>query len=300
MIRPQKASTPMQSLDPVNNHYMTIRIVLLALLSYLSLSCTQNTSKPEPLFNGNDLNGWDTYLGPTYDTLLNNFDTLQVSGLNNDPHEVFSVVQADGQPAIRVSGENFGGLSTTREFKNYHLTMQFKWGSQRWHPRKDKKRDSGLLYHAVGPHGADYGFWMRSQEFQIQEGDCGDYWGVAGGSFQIPASKQNEEYMYDPTGQLLTFNEANKEVGRRCIKMPDAEKATGKWNTIEVYTLGDTAVHVVNGVVNMILYHSSQLDGGSLTPLKQGKIQLQSEGAEVFYRNILIQPIQEIPATVLH
>jgi len=50
----------------------------------------------------------------------------------------------------------------------------------------------------------------------------------------------------------------------------------------------------------MILYHSSQLDGDSLTPLKQGKIQLQSEGAEVFYRNILIQPIQEIPATILH
>jgi len=99
---------------------------------------------------------------------------------------------------------------------------------------------------------------------------------------------------------VLTFNEANKEVGRRCIKVPDAEKPTGEWNTVEVYALGDTAVHVVNGVVNMILYHSSQLDGGSLTPLKQGKIQLQSEGAEVFYRNIMIQPIQEIPAAVLH
>jgi Domain of Unknown Function (DUF1080) len=265
-------------------------------LGCLLFSCGQNASKPEPLFNGNDLSGWDTYLGPTYDTLLNNFDTLQVIGLNKDPHHVFS----DGQPAIRVSGENFGGLSTTREFKNYHLTLQFKWGSKRWNPRKDKKRDSGLLYHAVGPHGADYGFWMRSQEFQIQEGDCGDYWGVAGGSFQIPARKQNEEYVYDPTGQLLTFNEANKEVGRRCIKVPDAEKPTGEWNTIEVYALGDTAVHIVNGVVNMILYHSSQLEGGSITPLKQGKIQLQSEGAEVFYRTISIQPIQKIPATVSH
>lgn len=279
---------------------MITRTMLLAILSYLVLSCTQNTSKPESLFNGNDLRGWDTYLGPTYDTLLNNFDTLQVIGLNKDPHHVFSLVQADGQPAIRISGENFGGLSTTREFKNYHLSMEFKWGSHRWNPRKDKKRDSGLLYHAVGQHGADYGFWMRSQEFQIQEGDCGDYWGVAGGSFEIPARKQNEEYVYDPNGQLLTFNEANKEVGRRCIKVPDAEKPTGEWNKVEVYALGDTAVHVVNGVVNMILYHSSQLDGSSLTPLKQGKIQLQSEGAEVFYRNILIQPIQEIPATIIH
>ena len=279
---------------------MNTKTMLLAILSYLVLSCTQNTSKPESLFNGNDLTGWDTYLGPTYDTLINNFDTLQVIGLYKDPHQVFSVVQADGQPAIRISGENFGGLSTTQEFKNYHLTMEFKWGTQRWNPSKDKKRDSGLLYHAVGPHGADYGFWMRSQEFQIQEGDCGDYWGVAGGSFEIPARKENEEYVYDPNGQLLTFNEANKEVGRRCIKVPDAERPAGEWNTVEVYVLGETAVHVVNGVVNMILYHSSQLDGSSLTPLKQGKIQLQSEGAEVFYRNILIQPIHEIPAIALH
>lgn len=278
---------------------MTTRIILLVILSYLILSCTQSTSNPEPLFNSRNLSGWDTYLGPMYDTLLNNFDTLQVIGLNKDPHQVFSVVQADGHPAIRVSGENFGGISTTREFKNYHLTLQFKWGTQRSNPRKYKKRDSGLLYHAVGPHGADYGFWMRSQEFQIQEGDCGDYWGVAGGSFEIPARKQNEEYVYDPSGELFLFNEDNKEVGRRCIKVPDAEKPTGEWNTLELFTLGDTAVHVVNGVVNMILYHSSQLEGGSLIPLKQGKIQLQSEGAEIFYRNILIQPIQKIPTSVL-
>jgi hypothetical protein len=271
----------------------------LLVLSCILFSCGQNPSKPEPLFNGNNLSGWDTYLGPTYDSVLNSFDSLRTMGLNKDPQQVFSVVQADGQPAIRISGENFGGLSTTREFKNYHLTLQFKWGTQRWNPRKDKKRDSGLLYHAVGQHGADYGFWMRSQEFQIQEGDCGDYWGVAGGSFEIPARKQNEEFVYDPAGQLFLFNEGNKEVGRRCIKSPDAEKPTGEWNTLEMYALGDTAVHIVNGVVNMILYRSSQLDSSSLTPLKQGKIQLQSEGAEVFYRNIFIQPIQKIPAVVL-
>jgi hypothetical protein len=140
---------------------------------------------------------------------------------------------------------------------------------------------------------------MRSQEFQIQEGDCGDYWGVAGGSFEITARKQNEEYVYEPTGELFLFNEANEEVGRRCIKMPDAEKPTGQWNSIELYVLGDTAVHIVNGVTNMILYNSSQLESGSLEPLARGKIQLQSEGAEVFYRNILIEPIKNIPAAIL-
>jgi hypothetical protein len=273
---------------------------LVPILFIVSIfSCSQDAKTPESLFNGKDLTGWDTYLGPIYDSVKGDFDSLQIIGLNNDPNEVFKVIKEDEKPAIRISGENFGGISTTQAFQNYHLSLEFKWGTQRWHPRKDKKRDSGLLYHAVGMHGADYGFWMRSQEFQIQEGDCGDYWGVAGGSFEITARKQNEEYVYEPTGELFLFNEANEEVGRRCIKMPDAEKPTGQWNSIELYVLGDTAVHIVNGVTNMILYNSSQLESGSLEPLARGKIQLQSEGAEVFYRNILIEPIKNIPAAIL-
>ncbi|MDZ7649337.1 MAG: DUF1080 domain-containing protein [Cytophagales bacterium] len=278
---------------------MRYRNLVPILLIVNIFSCSQDEKTPESLFNGKDLTGWDTYLGPIYDSVKGDFDSLQSIGLNNDPNEVFTIVTENEAPAIRISGENFGGISTNREFQNYHLSLQFKWGTQRWHPRKDKKRDSGLLYHAVGTHGADYGFWMRSQEFQIQEGDCGDYWGVAGGSFEITARKQNEEYVYDPTGELILFNEANQQVGRRCIKMPDAEKPTGQWNTIELYVLGDTAVHIVNGVTNMILYHSSQLESGKLLPLKKGKIQLQSEGAEIFYRKILIEPIQEISTAVL-
>jgi len=272
---------------------LRIHYLFLAGITTLAISCAPN-SQPTQLFNGIDLTGWDTYLGPAYDSQSQEFDTLEIAGLNNDPLHVFSVVQEDGQPAIRISGENFGGLSTTREFSNYHLTLQFKWGLGKSEPRKNQKRDSGLLYHAVGNHGADYGFWMRSQEFQIQEGDCGDYWGVAGGSFEIPANKQQEEYVYSPKADLLTFNETSPN-GRRCIKSPDAEKPSGEWNTLEVYALGDTAIHIVNGVVNMMLYHSAQLDHGNLTPLKQGKIQIQSEGAEVFYRNIQIQSIKQLP-----
>lgn len=57
--------------------------------------------------------------------------------------------------------------------------MQFKWGELKFAPRLKSKRDSGLLYHAVGEQGYEGGFWMRSHELQVQETDCGDYWGVA-------------------------------------------------------------------------------------------------------------------------
>jgi hypothetical protein len=171
---------------------------------------------------------------------------------------------------------------------------------QSWGSKKGKKKDSGLLYHSVGPYGADYGAWMRSQEFQIQEGDCGDYWGCAGGIASIPAVRKNDtDYVYDPAGALFDFR-ADTKIGRHCIKKGDAEKATGEWNQLDLYCHGDTSVHVVNGVVMMVLYNNAQVNDGNVQPLTKGRIQLQSEGAEVFYKQIKIRGIEAIPAEVLH
>jgi hypothetical protein len=274
------------------------KIVFMFLLAVPVLSEQVHAQKWDVLFNGKDLSGWDTYVGPAFDSLGNKRNEVPVLGLNNDLVKVFSVVQVDGKPALRISGERFGGISTQKELANYHLRLEFRWGTLKWHPRKNQKRDSGILYHAVGPHGADFGFWMRSQEFQVQEGDCGDYWGVAGGAFDIPAVKTEGGFRYDPTGPLLTFKEGSDQ-GRHCIKNPDAEKPAGEWNVLEIYCFDDTAVHLVNGKVVMVLFHSKQVDDGKEMPLKKGKLQLQSEGAEVFYRNIEYRQINKIPVNVL-
>jgi Domain of Unknown Function (DUF1080) len=250
------------------------------------------------LFNGSDLKGWDTYLGVVRDDSMKTIDSIPV-GLNKDPLKIFSVVTEDNQPALRISGQQHGGISTVDEYSDFHLMLEFKWGKAKTASFKNRKRDSGLLYFAVGPHGADYGSWMRSQEFQIQEGDCGDYWGVAGGMFDVPATRDSAgNYRYDKNGTLTAFS-ATSPAGRRCFKNPDTEKPSGEWNTIDLYCKGDTSVHMVNGIVDMILYHSRQSDNGVETALKKGKIQLQSEGNEIFFRNIKIEPIREIPDSVL-
>jgi hypothetical protein len=44
----------------------------------------------------------------------------------------------------------------------------------------------------------------------------------------------------------------------------------------------------------MVLYHSQQWDNGSASPLTKGKLQIQSEGAEVYYKNIRIKPIYSL------
>jgi hypothetical protein len=273
-------------------------IILAWFVFLLNTNVIVAQGKWQSLFNGKDLSGWDTYVGPAFDSLGNKRSDVPVLGLNNDVLKIFSVVTEDGKPALRISGERFGGISTQSVLANYQLRLEFKWGTTKSHPRKNQKRDSGILYHAVGPHGADFGFWMRSQEFQVQEGDCGDYWGVAGGAFDIPALKTEDGFRYDATGPLLSFKE-NSDQGRHCIKNPDAEKPTGQWNVLEVYCFDDTAVHVVNGEVVMVLFHSRQVDGENETPLKKGKLQIQSEGAEVFYRNIEYRSIRKIPVEIL-
>ena len=83
------------------------------------------------------------------------------------------------------------------------------------------------------------------------------------------------------------------------IKDPDNEKPSGEWNTIELLTVGQTSVHVVNGKVVMVLTNSRHMVKDKETPLTKGKIQLQSEGAEIFYRNIAIRSITKIPEEYL-
>ncbi|MGD0583833.1 MAG: DUF1080 domain-containing protein [Bacteroidales bacterium] len=280
----------------MNHNKLSKAVILLFLLS----SCINRSenSKWQSLFNGKDLSGWDTYLGPVFDTGLNRRDTVPV-GLNNDLLKVFDVTELGGEKVMRISGEQFGGISTIKEFEDFHLQLQFRWGKLQWPPRNKGKKDSGLMYYAVGPQGADGGFWLRSHEFQIEEGDCGDYWACAGAVFDVRARKKSDSaYVYNKDGDLYTFSTVSPN-GRYCQKYPDAEKPSGEWNTLDLYCFGGTSVHVVNGVVTMVLNNSRQLEGNKEIPLTKGKIQFESEGSEIFFRNIKICSIDKIPDNIL-
>jgi len=288
-----------QNITTIRRSLILFLFVFTAFPECVTAQKSETTSEWKPLMNGRDFSGWDTYLGPVYDSLTGKQEGVPI-GINSDPQKTFTVVVEDNKPALRISGEHFGGISTQNEFSNYHLRLEFKWGKLKWAPRKNAKRDSGLLYHAVGAQGAGYGFWLRSQEFQVQEGDLGDYWSVAQSIIDVPASEfKPGVFRYDPAGQLQTFGKGKGEE-LRCYKNPDAEKPSGEWNVLELYCFGDTSVHVVNGKTVMVLFNSRQPgDDGSELPLTKGKIQLQSEGAEVFYRDIEMRSITGIPETVL-
>ena len=152
-----------------------LKLLIISGLS-LFIGCTPTSQDSEwtQLLNGNDLSNWDTYLGPRYNAEIGDFDGSPV-GLNVDPRNVFSLVSLDGENVLRISGSEFGGISTKEEFQNFHLQLKLKWGKEKYPPRENKRKDSGLIFHAHEPHGYIASAWMQGQEFQIQEGKFGDY-----------------------------------------------------------------------------------------------------------------------------
>jgi hypothetical protein len=249
--------------------------------SFKKQKTTENTIR---LFDGISLDGWYTY--------------IKDRGRNIDPKEVFTV--KDGM--IRISGEEWGSLTSNDEYENYRLVTEFKWGEKTFEPRFGKARDSGVLIHSIGKDGASGGTWMHSIECQIIEGGTGDIIIVGDGSdnFSITSAvakeKQGNTWVFEPGGQLETLNsgrinwfgrDANwsDTVGFRGKN--DIEKPAGEWNKLECIADGDRFTIYLNDVL---------VNEATRVKPQSGRIQIQSEGAELFFRKVeLISLTQPSP-----
>ena len=225
-----------------------------------------------PIFNGRDLKGWYTFLPST--------------GRNNDPKGVFKVHENMIHILdIPVTGEReeFGYIATEKEYSDYHIRFEYKWGQKRFAPRAEAKRDSGILYHFVGPDKV----WPRSVECPVQETDTGDFYMV--GDTAVTTTVVGEDPLYySEDGTPRT------QKGGRIVKDADYEDREG-WNTVEVILEGDRVTHLVNGRANNRGWDLSQPDPQDpqrMIPLTRGRLLLQAEGAEVFYRNVEVKPIK--------
>jgi hypothetical protein len=228
------------------------------------------------LFNGKDLTNFYTW--------------LQKLGKNNDPKKVFSV----NNGMIRVSGEIFGGLITEKEYENYHLVTEFKWGEKTFPPREKAARDSGILLHCVGEDGAAGGVWMESIECQMIEGGTGDIILVGGKGkpkITVCAQKRGSEWYYKPGADTREFTSGRidwfaRDAAWKDIKgfrgKNDVENPVGEWNKLECVCNGDRLTYILNGKV---------VNEGTKASHTHGKILFQSEGAEVFFRTIELLPL---------
>jgi hypothetical protein len=233
------------------------------------------------LFNGHDFNGWYTW--------------VQDRGKNNDPENVFSIV--DGM--IRISGEEWGCITTLEPYENYRLLAEFKWGELTFDPRTGRARDSGILLHSQGEDGGSQGIWMHSIECQIIEGGTGDFIvvGDSSGRFMITCEvaeeKQEGSYVFLPGGEPVTIREGRVNWYGRDPRWEDrtgfrgkndVEHPRGEWNTLECVASKDQLTYYLNGVlVNRAIRVSPS----------SGRIQVQSEGAEIFFRKVDLVPLEE-------
>ena len=216
-------------------------------------------AKLSPLFNGRDLTGFDTL--------------LEKQGVNSDPNKVFEVEKG----MLHISGQEFGGLVTQKEYENYYLRAEFKWGEKTYPPRDGKARDSGIQYNITGP----LKVWPRMMEFQINEGGTGDMWVVGGtgatvdGKVYESTSSGTGAYIRIPhigRGPLVNVTGHRDPVN-------DLERLHEKWNVLELVVDHDRVMYFVNGKLALL---------GTNTNTTKGKILFQCEGSEVYFRNMKI------------
>jgi len=137
---------------------------------------------------------------------------------------------------------------------------------------------------------------MPGQEFQVMEGHTGDYWSIINSAIDIRAllPEGSMNTVADP-GQPFISVGADPARDGFCLRSSNYESPVNEWTTIELIAFGDKSLHIVNGKVVMILRNSRYVEKGVSRPLISGKIQIQSEAGEVFYKDIRIKKINDIP-----
>jgi Domain of Unknown Function (DUF1080) len=234
------------------------------------------------LFDGRDFAGLSIWLEDTK---------------HKDPRRVFRITEG----MLHITGDGSGYLATEKEYRDYQLIVEYKWGE-----RTDGGkfvRNSGILLNAIGPDGGAGGKWMASIECQLAQGCVGDLivirgtdtkgetipvrltsetalgpdkrprW-TKGGEPWIFTNKQLWWSRHDPDFQELLDTRGKNDV----------ESPTGEWTRVECLSEGNRITVRVNGTTVNECY--------DVFPAA-GKILLQSEGFELFVRKFELHPLKK-------
>lgn len=262
---------------------MTIRLLVSSLFI---ITCAARAAAQEPiapkepikLFNGTDLTGLTTWLKDTK---------------RDDPRKVFTVENG----ILHLSGDGFGYAATDKEYKDYHLTVEYKWGKKT--DGGKYVRNSGILLHATGPDGGAGGTWMSSVECQLAQGCVGDLIVIRGKDQKgevIPVTLKSETALgtdkrprWKAGGEVRTFTKGQlwwslHEAGFKELidtnGKDDVESKLGAWTKVECICKGSRIEIRVNGTkVN---------EAFDVFPAA-GKILLQTEGFEIDFRRFEMQ-----------
>lgn len=227
------------------------------------------------LFNGKDLSGWTmdipdrdgmTEAGePEFKDGILTIDTRKFEWWNANPP---SFLVRDG---VLVSlGKPGGHLITENEFSNYKLVVEYRFSKT--------PGNCGVLVHASTPRRL-YKMFPQSIEVQMMHGHAGDFW-VIGEDIEVPDMEKRRPRNKEKNQQ---WGGGAKDA-RRILKLTEAEKSLGEWNTMKIVCKNDEIiVHVNDTLVNH----------GFKATATSGKIALQAEGSEVEFRKVELTPLTQ-------
>lgn len=165
---------------------------------------------------------------------------------------------------VRMYGDNIGYLMTHKSYKNFELSLEFRWNMEGRNNQGKNKKNSGVMYNI--PIDSPDNIWPKGIQFQIKDDSTGDFIFLDSISAIV-------------NGKLV---EGGRSVNS--FKFIDNENPYGEWNTIIIRSFNGKLTQYLNGkLVNECVEVSS----------KEGKISLNYEGSPIDFRNIQITNIRK-------
>lgn len=219
-------------------------MVVALIATYLPASADEPAAKAAPLFNGVNLDGWDYHLV--------------------DPNVKMGDVWSVKDGVLICKGEPLGYLATKDSFKNFKLTLDWRWA-----PGK-KPGNSGVLMRISSK---PIGFMPKCLEAQLQHAHAGDLWAFRG--FRVSGVEVRVRKV-----------EKHKELGDfiGVARAGGVEKQPGQWNQYAITLIGDKVTVQLNG---------KTVNEGTGCDVVAGPIGLQSEGGEIHFRKVNITRIAD-------
>ncbi len=271
-----------------------VRTLALVSFGFVSLTLFNCVSADEPRTPSEVLRPFDQ-------KDLGSFSTWLKKTGREDPEHVFRLENG----VLRCGDEDMGYVATREAFKDFHLSVEYRWG--RKNPNDKYVRNSGVLLHGVGPDGSANGVWMTSIECQLAQGCEGDLILIKGkGADGKPypatitsttrvAEDGKTRWQKDGKPTIYSgkqfwwskhqphFKELIDTRGQNDVASP-----LGEWTKVECLCQGSRITIKINGE---IVNECFDANPGA------GKILLQSEGHEVFFRNLELQPLPASPVS---
>lgn len=252
-----------------------VNLFALSLLFALG-ACNRSDDGFVKLFNGKDWTGW--YLK------IRSGDSLMAEKVYAIEEGMVHVFNDDFPDSVEVNtGENatHGLFYSEKEYSRFIFRFEYKWGKRIANNFDQWQYDAGFYYHVINDK-----IWPKGMEYQVrynhltQTNHTGDMW--CNGTRFDWTSGDDKYYLPATEGGILQERRGGEH---RAKPTTNFHALDGEWNQCEVIVMGDQyAIHKLNGeVVNV----------GTNLSVDKGKIGLQSETAEIYYRNIYIKEFDE-------